>query len=162
MEHLPDNRFGKIFLVRVCEEGCSMNIKDNSSFKRVELLDEEININTLIKNYDFTEHASLERAERFREALELNKTDGRQAPFDRIFRVDKGHIGGIELHCVTKNGIIFILNEEKFRNWEYCIVTVLFARVNQAKRLYEDVGIEFPEPIRKKCEEWVARGLNQY
>lgn len=139
-----------------------MNIEENLNFKSVELLDEEIDINMLIRNYDFTEHAFSERIERFHEAFELNKTDGRQASFDRIFRVDKGHKGGIELHCVTKNGIIFILNEEKFRNWENCIVTVLFARVNQAERLYDAVNIEFPEPIRRKCGEWVMRGLNRY
>lgn len=138
-----------------------MNIKDNSNFKSVELFDEGIDIYILIKTYDFTVHASAKRAARFDKALKYNKTDGRQAPFDRIFRVDKNHENGIELHCVTKNGIIFILNEEKFRNWEGCIVTVLFARVNQTKRLYNAVGIEFPEPIRRKCEEWERRGLNQ-
>ena len=139
-----------------------MSIDGNVNFKSVELFDEEIDINALIRNCDFTEHVFSERTERFRKALELNKTDGRQASFDRIFRVDKGHKGGIELHCVTKNGIIFILNEEKFRGWENCIVTVLFARVNQAKRLYDAVNIDFPEPIRKKCAEWAMRGLNHY
>ena len=139
-----------------------MNIKDNSNFKSVELFDEGIDIYILIKTYDFTVHASAKRAARFDKALKYNKTDGRQAPFDRIFRVDKNHVNGIELHCVTKNGIIFILNEEKFRNWECCIVTVLFARVNQAKRLYDAVGIEFPEMIHKKCEEWQKYRLNEY
>ena len=140
-----------------------MNIEDNSSFKSVELLDEEIDMYMLIRSHDFTGHASSERFERFDEAIKLNRTEnGRQAPFDRIFRVDKNHVNGIELHCVTKNGIIFILNEEKFRNWECCIVTVLFARVNQAKRLYDAVGIEFPEMIHKKCEEWQKYRLNEY
>lgn len=139
-----------------------MNIEENLNFKSVELFDEEIDTNILLKNYGFTGHARYERTERVDEALELNKTDGRQASFDRIFRVDKGHPDGIELHCVTKNGIIFIVNEEKFRNWEGCIVTVLFARVNQAERLYKAAKIKFPEPIRKKCEEWEERGLNLY
>ena len=138
-----------------------MNIKDNSNFKSVELFDEGIDIYILIKTYDFTVNASAKRAARFDKALKYNKTDGRQAPFDRIFRVDKNHENGIELHCVTKNGIIFILNEEKFINREDCIVTVLFARVNQAKRLYDEVDIEFPEPIRRKCEEWERLGLNK-
>ena len=48
-----------------------------------------------------------------------------------------------------------------FINREDCIVTVLFARVNQAKRLYDEVDIEFPEPIRRKCEEWERLGLNK-
>lgn len=138
-----------------------MNIEDNLNFKSVELFNEEINIYILRKNCGFTGHASYERSERLKKAFELNKTDGRQAPFDRIFRVDKGHEDGNELHCVTKNGIIFILNEEKFRNWEGCIVTALFARVNQAERLYDAVGIEFPEQIRIKCEEWEDKGLNK-
>ena len=139
-----------------------MNIKDNSNFKSVELFDEGIDIYILIKTYDFTVHASAKRAARFDKALKYNKTDGRQAPFDRIFRVDKNHENGIELHCVTKNGIIFILNEEKFINREDCIVTVLFARVNQAKRLYDAVRIELPEQIRKKCEEFEKNGYNDY
>lgn len=139
-----------------------MKIDENQNFKSVELLEEEININTLIKNYGFTSHASSDRAERFEEALELNKVDGRQVPFDRIFRVDKDHPDGMELHCVTKNGIIFILNEDKFREWRGCIVTVLFGRVNQVKRLYDDANVDFPDAIRKKCEEWKRRGLNEY
>lgn len=139
-----------------------MNIKDNSNFKSVELFDEEIDIYILLNNYGFTVHALSDRYERIDKALELNKTNGRQTPFDRIFRVDKKHEDGIELNCVTKNGIIFILNEEKFRNWEGCIVTILLSRVNQAKRLYDAVEIEFPEQIRKKCEEWEMHGFNNY
>ncbi len=138
-----------------------MNTEENPNFNSVELFDEEIDTNILLKNYGFTEHARNDRTERVDKALELNKTDGRQAPFDRIFRVDKGHPDGVELHCVTKNGIIFIVNEEKFRNWEGCIVTVLFARVNQTERLYDAVNIKFPEPIRQKCKEWKKRGLNR-
>lgn len=139
-----------------------MNTDDNPNFKSVELFDEEIDINILLKNYGFTGHARKDRTARVDEALELNKTNGRQTPFDRIFRVDKEHPDGLELHCVTKNGIIFIVNEEKFINWKGCIVTVLFARVNQAERLYDAVNIELPEPIRQKCEEWEERGLNLY
>lgn len=137
-----------------------MNTDDNPNFKSVELFDEEIDINILKETNGFSEHASSERAERFQKAFELNEIDGEQASFDRIFRVDKGHPGGPELHCVTKNGIIFILNEAKYRKRENCIVTVLFARVNQAERLYKAVNIEFPKPIRKKCKEWVRHELN--
>ena len=147
---------------RIYEEGCSMNIRSNSNFKSVDLFDGEIDIYTLIKQPDFTIHASSERSERFRKALELNETNGIQEPFDRIFRVDKKHEDGIELHCVTKNGIIYILNEDKFKNQENYIVTVLFARVNQAKRLYDAVRIELPEQIRKKCEEFEKNGYNDY
>ena len=58
---------------RIYEEGCSMNIRSNSNFKSVELFDGEIDIYTLIKQPDFTIHASSERSERFRKALELNE-----------------------------------------------------------------------------------------
>ena len=51
-----------------------MNIEDNSSFKSVELLDEEIDIYMLIRSHDFTGHASSERFERFDEAIKLNRT----------------------------------------------------------------------------------------
>ena len=71
-----------------------MNIRSNSNFKSVELFDGEIDIYTLIKQPDFTIHASSERSERFRKALELNETNGIQEPFDRIFRVDKKHEDG--------------------------------------------------------------------
>lgn len=139
-----------------------MNVKNNSKFKSVELFDKEIDISMLIENCHFTIHALSQRSERFNKVFELNKTDdGTQAPFDRIFRVDRKHEEGIELHCVTKNGIIFILNEEKYKNQGDCIVTVLLARVNQAKRLYDAAKIKFPESIRSKCNEWEMRGLNE-
>ena len=55
-----------------------------------------------------------------------------------IFRVDKGHPNGAELHTVTDTGIIIIRNERTHK-----MVTKLIARPNQIKRY----GIERKDVI---------------
>lgn len=76
------------------------------------------------------------------------------------FLVDKNHPAGKELHCVTKSGIIFILNERKFKEKRPCFVTALIARSNQVARLYEYCGMEAPEAVLRKCEKNVKRHFN--
>ncbi len=91
----------------------------------------------------------------------LNKDiNNKQAEVDAVFLVDKGHKDGKELHCVTKRGIIFILNEQKYINNGYGFITALIARPNQVKRLYRDVGMICPKYILGFCNKYVDNGWN--
>lgn len=95
-------------------------------------------------------HMKYERTSKYRMALQRNG----DAPVHRAFLVDKGHPEGKELHCVTCRGIIFILNERKYLDHDYALVTVFFARPGQARRLYKAIGEEFPEFILRWCQRW--------
>ena len=115
-----------------------------------------------------TEHLSSERVERFKLALRLNKVYddknkeiSHQAEIDKVFLVDKGHKAGKELHCITKKGIIFILNERKYLNGCNALITALIARENQVIRLYEACNLYAPEEILKKCKNHVSLGYNR-
>lgn len=55
------------------------------------------------------------------------------------FIVDKGHIDGIERHCITDTGLIIIYNVNSGK-----LITKLIARANQIKRYY--VGTDKQPP----------------
>lgn len=120
-----------------------MQITDNRNFKAVSVYKKDINIDELVK-LSKSEHLSAERLERFERAVALNQYptgNMAQANVDKIFLVDKGHKDGVELHCVTKRGIIFILNEGKYLRGVNSLITVLIGRPNQIKRLYKHCGL---------------------
>lgn len=110
-----------------------------------------------IKRLGRTQHMSEERLERLRSALELNG----DSPVMTTFRVDRGHRDGYELHCVTGEGIIFVLNERKYRTKQDCFITVLLARPGQVTRLYDGVGKELPEFLIHKCMGWQKARVNK-
>ena len=60
------------------------------------------------------------------------------------FVIDKGHIKGEEIHCVTDNGIIVIYNAASKK-----LVSKLIARPQQIKRYYEHTGREPPKEYKK-------------
>lgn len=125
------------------------SIRENNNFLSVEeykLLDI-----SSVQDALHTEHISEERQNRIDKAFEINRaSDGSQAPIDAVFLVDKGHKDGNELHCVTENGVIYILNEWKFTKFNRGLITILFARPNQVKRLYDSCKLEMPPGIMKK------------
>lgn len=135
------------------------SIKENNNFLSVEeykLLD----ISSVQKALH-TEHLTEERQNRINKAYEINQaSDGSQAPIDAVFLVDKGHEDGKELHCVTENGVIYILNEWKFTKYNKGLITILFARPNQVRRLYDSCELEMPPGIMKKCSNNCKNALN--
>lgn len=105
-----------------------------------------------VQNAARTDHITVQRQNRINIAYDVNKRDdGSQAPIDSVFLVDKGHKNGKELHCVTENGVIYILNQMKFNQHNSGLITILFARPNQVKRLYDACGLEMPPGIMEKC-----------
>ena len=79
-----------------------------------------------------TKHFSVDRKKRRDEALNrlLDKDDYLVC----VMCVDHGHPDGLELHCITHSGLIFVLNEFKFNIGLPCVVTILNSRVNQLTR----------------------------
>ena len=129
-----------------------MNIQENKNFVSVSLYSHLIKIDELLSE-ELTGHLSSERYERLERAMRYNKFHGKgQAYVDKVFVVDKGHPDGPELHCVTTKGIIFILNKDKYESHKKSFITVLLARPNQVKRLYEACGLEVPLNIMNFAE----------
>ncbi len=144
-----------------------MNISENKNFLGVSQY-KTLSIEEILKAYQ-TEHLSAERKERLNLAIRLNRQylgKGKdkkavQAEVDKVFLVDKGHEAGKELHCVTKKGIIFILNERKYQKGYDSFITALIGRPNQVKRLYDECGLQVSEDILDICKRNLLNGLNE-
>jgi hypothetical protein len=63
------------------------------------------------------------------------------------FIVDKGHVKGLERHCITDTGIIIIYNVNSGK-----LVSKLIARPNQIKRYYFGTGREPPMSLIRLAE----------
>ena len=96
-------------------------------------------------------------AERIRKSGESIMTD---EVLD-TFRVDQGHPAGPELHLVSREGHVFILNMRKYLSHKPCVVTMLNARPAQVERLYRAVGEKADPEVLKACRRNVDRGLNR-
>lgn len=130
-----------------------VNVKDNPNFRSVALY-RNIPIQDVV-SVRATAHLRFERHKKLCAAFRKNRErDGSQACVDRTFLVDKGHPDGLELHLVTCRGIIFILNEQKYRSGGNAFITALYARPGQASRLYRAAGLKLPEDIWQWCRHW--------
>lgn len=72
------------------------------------------------------------------------------------FIVDKGHINGLERHCVTDTGIIIIYNKDSGK-----LVSKLIARPNQIKRYYFGTDKEPPASLLRLAEWHESMGYNK-
>jgi hypothetical protein len=72
------------------------------------------------------------------------------------FIVDKGHINGLERHCVTDTGMIVIYNLNSGK-----LVTKLIARVGQIKRYYYGTDREPPASLLRLAEWHESLGYNR-
>lgn len=63
------------------------------------------------------------------------------------FIVDKGHVNGLEKHCITDTGLIIVFNLESGK-----LVTKLIARRPQIMRYYKDTNREPPRWLLDLCE----------
>ena len=93
-----------------------------------------------------TYHASADRMQRIDAAMRLDEG----SKIAKIFVVDKGHKDGLELHVVSTEGMIYILNKNKFERNVDCFITVLVARPNQVARLYRACNAYAPNSIIQK------------
>lgn len=102
-----------------------------------------------------TKHLN-ERSVRLAKAFELDAN----SVIDHCFLVDKGHRDGKEIHCVSSNGIIYILNRDKFLSNRNALITALIARPNQVKRLYRECNLFADKSILDKCYTYERLGYN--
>lgn len=72
------------------------------------------------------------------------------------FIVDKGHVKGLERHCVTDTGIIIIYNAASGK-----LVSKLIARPNQIKRYYIGTDKEPPPSLLRLAEWHESLGYNK-
>jgi len=126
-----------------------MTISQNNNFKSVEIISNEVAMK-YYSSANSTAHM-YSRKDRFNQAIILNNN----SKIDNGFFVDKGHDNGKEVHIVTTSGCIFIYNARTSK-----LVTVLIARANQVKRLYNHCGQFAPRGILNNCYQHSKVALN--
>lgn len=76
--------------------------------------------------------------------------------FVDAFDVDRGHINGPEIHLITLNGYIVIINARSFK-----VCTILIARPQQIRRYYQAVKKEVPELLITLAKKNERKNLNE-
>ena len=130
-----------------------MNVKENRNFKKVKFYSYSLTLDEL-KSLRYTKH--MEASNRIKLARFIS------GEIVETFFVDKGHKDGAELHCVSENGVIWVLNERKWLSDRPCLVTVLFGRPNQVERLFDACGLKCDDAIIERCKENLRSGLNEF
>ena len=100
----------------------------------------------LIKGNDVTKHTSY-REQRLKEYQHLLSNE-----FIASFIVDTNHVGGVEVHSINVNGLIYIYNMNTKK-----LITVLHPRPSQLKRYYRLLKLEIPSNIKKLCTDRFKR-----
>jgi len=100
----------------------------------------------LIKGDERTTHA-LYREQRLKEYQHLLSNE-----FIASFIVDTNHVGGVEVHSINVNGLIYIYNMNTKK-----LITVLHPRPSQLKRYYRLLKLEIPSNIKKLCTDRFKR-----
>ena len=116
------------------------------------IFNQKINLDNVKMSY----HAREDRKARF----ELVDMLDHEPTIDKAFVVDRGHKNGKEIHCVTKKGIIYVLNLRKYLNNYNSLVTVMVARPRQITRLYEACNLKASETIVNYCRNNQRLGYN--
>lgn len=134
-----------------------MDIRENNNFKSVSLYTMgDIKSSDLMKS-GMSFHFGNDRKHRNNIVSDIDKNP----VIDRCFLVDKDHKDGSEVHVVTKEGIIYVYNLMKlFFKSNNALVTILIARPNQVKRLYDACHINVGNDILEKCAEHQRMRLN--
>lgn len=132
-----------------------MKLQDNHNFYGIKLY-KTIPLDIILKSVK-TKHLNYSRQRRLYFALSLLNTNDYT---EHTFLIDKHHPDGNELHNVTHSGIIFILNQRKFKSNLPCFITVLIARPNQITRLYDIFDIQISNYTLQKCLFYEKMGYN--
>lgn len=126
----------------------------NSNFKSICVYDG-------INEDDLKKYVNSFHAAKRRDRMNVVKSLESNPVIDRCFVVDKGHRNGSELHAVTKGGMIYIYNLMKlFSKLDYALVTVLIARPNQIRRLYEACNLTVDKGIIDNARIHTKMNLN--
>lgn len=116
------------------------------------LFDQKINLENVKMSY----HAREDRKARF----ELVEKLDQKPIIDKAFIVDRGHRNGKEIHCVSKQGIIYVLNLRKYLRNDNSLVTAMVARPRQVTRLYETCNLKASDSIVNHCRHNQKLGYN--
>ena len=100
-------------------------------------------VTLLIEHSKKSRHFQKDRIARYHKILSLEKIP----VIDKSFLVDNGHEKGAEIHCVSTHGIIYIYNQKSRK-----LVTMIIARPNRIKRLYDSVGENAPSEILQEAK----------
>lgn len=137
-----------------------MKIQENENFKNVVPYKYFVPMEDILMSKK-TNHNKEKKAEK---RISYAKKKGYKQKEDRIlycFLVDKGHKEGPEIHCLSKCGVIYILNEKKYKYGMPALITVLFARPEQYKRLLDIINEEIPPETKKYCSRWKREKVNE-
>lgn len=74
----------------------------------------------------------------------------------KAFDVDRGHFDGPEIHLITTDGYIVIVNA-----WSFKLCTVLIARPGQIDRYYKAINQEAPQWLLDKAYQNYQKKLNR-
>lgn len=133
-----------------------MTLEENKNFASIALYYKDIGLNEILSLME-TVHFNSERQARFQTTIDLLDENDY---IEHVFLINKNHPAGPELHCVTHSGIIFILNQYKYENNNPCLITILLARPNQIKRLYDPFGFKIDEYTLNKTRYYIENHLN--
>lgn len=97
--------------------------------------------NTADKGYERTNHSKHVREDRQERIKQIYKVD-KNGIIDRAFIVDKNHRNGLELHAVSKNGVIYVYNLES-----KILVTEFIANPYRISRLYQYCNLIAPSAL---------------
>lgn len=100
-------------------------------------------VSMLIEHSHHSNHFHNDRMKRYRKILSLEKFP----VINESFLVDNGHEKGKEIHCVSMHGIVYIYNYNSRK-----LITMILARPNQIKRLYDSVGKNVPAEILQEAK----------
>ena len=111
-----------------------------------------------LRSSGLTLHMQKERIGRLRLAMALDHN----GTVDRSFLIDRNHSMGPEIHVVSKNAIIYIMNYARYsQHMENALITVLIARPAQIKRLYEECFLEPDGEIIAAARKYARLKLNR-
>lgn len=94
--------------------------------------------------------------QRYKREKLINKCCNGDGKIIDEFVVDKGHVNGLERHCITDTGMIVIYNVNSGK-----LVTKLIARPNQIKRYYYGTDREPPVSLLRLAEWHESMGYNR-
>lgn len=104
-------------------------MKERKKFFVLESLEEPSDVEDAVKTF----HLENDRVDRWGE---LPDNIGKPV---YSFVVDTAHPNGYEIHTLTEDGLIFIQNEKTKK-----LVTFLFARPQQIRRYFQNLGEKLP------------------
>jgi|LGOV01.1.fsa_nt_gb hypothetical protein len=110
----------------------------------------KVNSNILDVTNNITSHSNnnYKRYEVYKYILSTNFID--------CFIVDKGHINGLEVHCINEYGLIYVYNKDSKK-----LITILNPRPMQVKRYYIALSLTINKNIKRLIQVAHSRNIDR-